>query len=140
MSQKSLKRPRVAGLRTKGDARGFTLIETLIAIGLFSVVLLSSGQLLTTLARGGMHARTRTVMAFHMQSQIEQLHEGDYASVVSGSADTTLVNGTRIRAQWTVTQLVPGRLAQVDVTVKQVPAGPGGREQAARLFIANRNP
>lgn len=134
------KKPHEQATRQDLEGRGFTLVEIMVAIVLFSFVLLSTGGLITTLAGGGTHSRTRTNMAFHMQRQVELFHDMSYASLANGTADTTIANGTVIRAQWTVTQVVPGRLAQIDLTLRQVPAGPGGREQATRLFIANRDP
>ena len=132
--------PHEDAARPVRSVRGFTLIEIMVAIVLFSFVLLSTGGLVTTLAGSGTLSRTRTNMAFHMQRQVETFHEIPYTSLANGTADTTVANGTVIRAEWTVTQVVQGRLAQIDLTLKQIPAGPGGREQAARLFIANRDP
>jgi prepilin-type N-terminal cleavage/methylation domain-containing protein len=125
------------GVRTPN---GFTLIELAVTIVLLSVVLMAGGGLLMALSAGGQHSRNRTTATFHAQRHIERLYELDYANLASGQSDTTLANGSGIRTAWTVSQLVPGRLAQVDVTVRRIPGGPGGAEQAMRLFIANRNP
>jgi hypothetical protein len=115
-------------------------VELVVTIALFSIVLMAGGGLLMALSTGGQHSRNRTTATFHTQRQIERLYELDYANLASGQSDTTLANGSLIRTAWTVTQIVPGRLAQVDVTVRRIPSGPGGAEQAMRLFIANRNP
>lgn len=119
---------------------GFTLIETAIGLVLFSVVLLAAGGLITTLAVSGLDSRTRTAATHHLQSQIERLYELDYAALANGTADTLLPNGSRLRASWEVTEVVQDRLARVDVTVQQLPTGPGGRETGVRIFIANRDP
>jgi len=122
------------------DTRGFTLIEVGVAVTLFSIVLVAAGGLVTALSTGSRYSNVRTTGTFYMQRQIERLYELDYPNLAAGQADTTLANGQVIRAAWTVTQLVPNRLSQVDLTVRGLSPMPGGQEQAVRLFIANRNP
>ncbi len=124
----------------RAATRGFTLVELGVAISLFSIVLLAAGGLVTTLSLGTRHSSIKTTGTFHMQRQVERLYELDYANLATGQADTTLANGQVIRAAWTVTELVPGRLAQVDLTVRALTRAPGGQERAVRLFIANRDP
>lgn len=120
--------------------RGFTLIEVSVAVALFSIVLLAAGGLITAMSAAAKHSRVKTTGTFHMQRQVERLYELDYANLVTGQADTTLANGQVIRAAWEVNEIVPDRLAMVDVSVRTVSAAPGGQERAVRLFIANRNP
>lgn len=119
---------------------GFTLIEVGVAVALFSIVLLAAGGMLTTLSTGGSHTRVKTTATFHMQRQVERIYETDYATLASGQADTTLANGVVIRAAWVVTEPVPDKLKQADLTVRTLTNTPGGQERAVRLFIANRNP
>jgi len=119
---------------------GFTLIEVGVAVALFSIVLLAAGGMLTAITTGSTHSRVKTVGTFHMQRQVEQIYETDYATLASGQADTTLANGVVIRAAWTVTEVVPNKLKQADLTVKTLSNYPGGYERAVRLFVANRNP
>ncbi len=126
--------------RRRLPSRGFTLIEVVIAIMLFSVVLIAAGGMIMTLARGAAYSGTRTNTALHMQRQIERFRTLDYANLGSASADTTLPGGAQIRAEWTMSELVPGRLAQIDLAVYRTPSGPGGSRHAVRLFIANRAP
>jgi prepilin-type N-terminal cleavage/methylation domain-containing protein len=122
------------------DPRGFTLIEIGVAVSLFAIVLIAAGGLLSALSSGSRHSNVKTTGTFHMQRQVERLYELDYANLANGQADTTLANGQVIRAAWTVTELVPMRLSQIDMTVGSVSAMPGGQERAVRVFIANRNP
>lgn len=123
-----------------GAAGGFTLIEVGVAVALFSILLLAAGGMLTALSSGGTHSRVKTTGTFHLQRQVEQIYETDYATLATGQADTTLPNGVVLRATWTVTELVPNKLKQADVTVRTLSNVPGGEERAVRLFLANRNP
>ncbi|MFV1986407.1 MAG: prepilin-type N-terminal cleavage/methylation domain-containing protein [Gemmatimonadota bacterium] len=134
-----MNRPGPCGSR-RCDAAGFTLIEVAVAMALFSITLIAAGGTLTALGSAGRYGRVRTTAVLHMQRQAEQLYELDYAALAGGQVDTLLDNGTTLRAEWTAQELVPDRLMQVDLRVFQTPRGPGGRERAVRLFIANRNP
>lgn len=136
---KSLQRASMTARRRTGQA-GFTLIELAIATVLFSVILLTAGGMILAVAGGNAYGSTRTTGAFHMQQQVERFREMPYTSLANGTADTVFANGARIRAEWQVSELVPGRLAQVDLRVLRIPTGPGGQERAVRLFIANRDP
>jgi prepilin-type N-terminal cleavage/methylation domain-containing protein len=135
-----MKRPRRWVTSRRAEERGFTLIEVAVAMALFSITLIAAGGTLTALGSAGRYSRVRTTAVLHMQQQAEQLYEIDYAALASGQVDTLLNNGTTLRASWTVQELVPDRLSQVDLRVFQTTAGPGGREHAVRLFVANRNP
>ena len=126
--------------RVRSDSRGFTLVEVGVAVSLFSIVLVAAGGLVTAMSTSSRYSNVRTTGTFYLQRQVERLYELDYANLANGQADTTLANGQVIRAAWTVSQLVPNRLSQVDLTVRGLSAMPGGRERAVRLFIANRNP
>lgn len=121
-------------------SEGFTLIEVGVAVALFSIVLLAAGGMLTAISSGSTHSRVKTTGTFHMQRHVEQVYETDYATLSSGQADTTLANGVTLRAAWTVTELVPNKLKQADLTVRTLSNFPGGYERAVRLFVANRNP
>lgn len=129
-----------SGRSRRPGTGGFTLIELGVSIALFSIVLLAAGGLITALSVGTRHSAVRTTATFHMQRQIERLHELDYDDLAAGQADTVLANGQVIRATWTVNELVPDRLARIDVTVGSVGVMPGGTQRAVRLFIANRDP
>jgi len=124
----------------RSDSRGFTLVEVGVAVSLFSIVLVAAGGLVTAMTTSSRYSNVRTTGTFYMERQVERLYELDYGNLASGQADTTLANGQVIRAAWTVTQLVPNRLSQVDLTLRGLSPMPGGRERAVRLFIANRNP
>ena len=109
-------------------------------MALFSIVLLAAGGMLTAISSGSTHSRVKTTGTFHMQRQVEQIYETTYGALASGLADTTLANGVVIRATWTVTELVPTKLKQADLTVRTLSNFPGGYERAVRLFVANRSP
>jgi len=126
--------------RVRSDSRGFTLVEIGVAVSLFSIVLVAAGGLVTAMSTSSRYSSVRTTGTFYLQRQVERLYELDYPNLTGGQADTALANGQVIRAAWTVTQLVPNRLAQVDLSLRGLSPMPGGRERAVRLFIANRNP
>lgn len=131
----------VTGARAlEARQNGFTLIEVGVAVALFSIVLLAAGGMLSAISSGSTHSRVKTTGTFHMQRQVEQIYETDYATLATGQADTTLANGVVLRASWTVSELVPNKLKQADLTVRTLSGFPGGQERAVRLFVANRNP
>lgn len=135
---------RTGAARRRGPRRrgseGFTLIEVGVAVALFSIVLLAAGGMLTAVSTGASPSRVKTTGTFHLQKQVEEIYETDYAVLATGQADTTLADGVVLRAAWTVTELVPNKLKQVDITVRALSNMPGGQERAVRLFVANRNP
>lgn len=119
---------------------GFSVIEAVVALAVFSLILLALGGVVGGVAGGAAYSRARTDLSFHMQEQVERLRNTPYANLASGSATSAPSSGVTYQADWTVTSLVPDRLARVDMRVYRTPAAPGGTERAVRLFIANRNP
>lgn len=122
-------------------AEGFTLIEVLLALAIFTLALTGIGSTQTMLTRTSEDVRTRTEAAFFLQEVAEGARVVPYAALVTGSATRNIGGGVTLRADWTVTEPVVGKLKRADVTVIRQPSlSSGDAERAVRIFLANRNP
>lgn len=119
---------------------GFTLVEVIVAMGIFSVLLVGTAAMIATLARGNAYGEMRSRSTYLIQEQIEQFHNTPFNQLSNGSREQALPSGAKIRVQWAMVSVVPGRLFRADVTVRRVPSGPGGTERAVQVFLANRAP
>jgi len=119
---------------------GFTVIEVLIAMTIFMLVLVGLGGVMIGLGRVGRDTRTRTESALFMQEVLEDARVVQYANLVTLTRTKSIGGGVTLQANFTVTEVVSGRLKQVDVRVQRIPANPTSAERAVRVFYANRDP
>ena len=119
---------------------GFTLIEMIIAMTLLTIVVAGMAGLMTGTMRGDRNSDARTGISFFAQQKTEELHGVVYDSIQSGTDSRNVAAGVSVKATWTVTELVPNALKQVDMRVVRLPAGDGTDERAIRMYIANRDP
>ncbi|MFQ5745620.1 MAG: prepilin-type N-terminal cleavage/methylation domain-containing protein [Gemmatimonadota bacterium] len=133
---------RLHGLRrTTRDGRGFTLIEVMVSMVIFAILVTGVAGIMMGIVRADRNSTTRTSSAFYMQELIEDARILDYAALASGNGTRSIGGGASLRADWTVTEIVAGKLKQVDFKVRRIPPlGNGDAERAVRLYIANRNP
>ena len=87
---------------TKGDSKGFTLVEVLIAIFVLAVALLAMAQMQIMAIRGNTFANKTTTAVTLAQDKLEELRGLSYSSVVSGSDSS----GAYTR-EWTVDDDTP---------------------------------
>ncbi|MFQ5890353.1 MAG: prepilin-type N-terminal cleavage/methylation domain-containing protein [Gemmatimonadota bacterium] len=120
---------------------GFTLVETMIAIVVLTFVVIGTGGVLSELVRIDRGSRTRTESAFFMQQILEDARSVPYAHLTSGRRTKDIGGGVTLEATWTVTEVVLGKLKQMDFRLRRVPPGPSSStEVALKLFYANRSP
>ncbi|MBI2369223.1 MAG: prepilin-type N-terminal cleavage/methylation domain-containing protein [Deltaproteobacteria bacterium] len=102
--------------RPGAGERGLTLVETLVALSLLTVVILGTlagaGTLARSNAQGGKIAQA-TLLA---QEKIEELKAGGYTAITSGS-DTVTSGSTSFSRSWTSTTGALANTKQVAVTV-----------------------
>jgi len=84
--------------------RGFTLLETLVALGLFAIVLASLTPLLITTIQANARASRITKATCLAQDKLEVLRNTPYAAITSGSDTVAEGGSTKAYARsWTVT-------------------------------------
>jgi len=83
----SLAGPAQAAWAARANAAGFTLVEVLVAIGLFVVIALGIAQLSATATRAARGARERTMAAILASAKLEELRtlEWTYEAPVAGA-------------------------------------------------------
>jgi prepilin-type N-terminal cleavage/methylation domain-containing protein len=113
---------RRAGLAQRS---GFTLIEVLGALVVFSLAVLMATSLTSALAVQMRYSSIRSELASRAQSRLDSVAILPYDSVDVGSlADTLLIQGSAYRHTLTVLQLEP-RIREVQVSLAPLsPPGP----------------
>ena len=92
--------------REKRDSRGFTLIEVLIAIAIFSVGILAVGAMQMNAVNTNTGARIHTEEATWVADQIERLTALNYDNADLTAGDHAVVQGP-YTVSWTVTDDSP---------------------------------
>ena len=101
--------------------KGFTLIEVLVALGIFGVALVSLPPLLMTTVKANGQARRMTTATSLAQDKLEAIRNTPYAAVTSGQ-DQVVESGTASTylRNWTVTTGPTATTKKVTVTVSWV--------------------
>ncbi len=116
----------------RGDG-GFTLVEVLVALAIFSLAALALLRLQGASLTGAARLDERTVAAIVAKSVAVEAMTDDPAPAF-GSASGEVVNaGRRWRWSRTVAKLPDTRLARIDIRV-----GPAGGGTAASLTLVRR--
>lgn len=100
------------------SARGFTLVEALVAIVILVVGVLGAASLTGALMQSNRDATDRTRALELVRHKVEQIQSQGYYDVVTGS-DSRAVGGVTFTRSWTVTPDSPIaglRDVQVNVT------------------------
>lgn len=104
---------KVAALKfIQDDEKGFTLIETLVAMGIFSIVMLATATMLFTGMSASASGNNRTIASSVAQKYVDNLMTMPFANIANytptlatdtaaGRLDT--VDGRSYRTRWTVT-------------------------------------
>ena len=102
--------------QAKINNRGFSLIEVLIAVGIFSIGLLGIGTLLIASTNGNATARRVTESSSWAADRIEQLLIVPYDDLASSAEDET--EGS-YSISWVVTDDTPvDNVKSIDVTIR----------------------
>jgi prepilin-type N-terminal cleavage/methylation domain-containing protein len=111
--------------RADPERSGFTLIEVLGALVVFSLAVLMATSLTSALALQMRYSSIRSELASRAQNRLDSLAILPYDSVDVGSiADTLLIQGSAYRNTLTILQLEP-RVREVQVSLAPLsPPGP----------------
>jgi prepilin-type N-terminal cleavage/methylation domain-containing protein len=114
---------------------GFTLIEVMGALVVFSVAVLMATSLTTSLAARMRYSAMRSEITSHAQSGLDSIAILPYDSVDVGSVEETLViQGSTYRKTLTVLQIEP-RVREVQVSLAPL-APPGPQYQVVTYVVA----
>jgi prepilin-type N-terminal cleavage/methylation domain-containing protein len=107
------------------DRNGFTLIEVLGALVVFSLAVLMATSLTSALAVQMRYSSIRSELASRAQSALDSVAILPYDSVdVGNTQDTVLIQGSAYRHTLTILQLQP-RIREVQVSLAPLsPPGP----------------
>ncbi len=104
---------------------GFTLIEVIAALVIFSLGVLMVLDLTGALSRQMRYAATTSVLVVRAQEQLDSLESLDFASLTVGTRlDTLTVEGVRY-GRVVAVSVVTGLLYQLDVSIAPITMGEG---------------
>lgn len=112
MAPQNLLRLRRALRRSSGSRRGYTLVEMLVAIMLFTIGLLAMAGTASLITVALAASRTRSVAAAVAESRFDRLRAQTCSAHTSGSAVTR-----GVREDWSVQQLARADDVTVVVTI-----------------------
>lgn len=95
---------------------GFSLIEVLVAIGIFSIAILGLAVGAITITRANKTSQFHTVGTNLAQDKLEQLKASAFAAVDAGGDVPPPVQGVAFTRNWTVTNNT-ATFKQINVTV-----------------------
>jgi prepilin-type N-terminal cleavage/methylation domain-containing protein len=97
---------------------GFTLLEVLVALGLFAIAVGSLPALLITTVRANVHASRITEATDLAQDKLETIRNTPYAAVTSGTDTLTVTGSTKVYVRsWVVTAGPTATTKKVAVTI-----------------------
>jgi type IV pilus modification protein PilV len=101
----------------KANTEGFTIIEVLVAMGIFTVAILGVAISATSVIKANQVSYSTTIATNLAQDKLEDL-KANPASVASGSESSIPVSGETFSRTWTVTANSPVTgVTKIDVTV-----------------------
>ena len=103
--------------RIKNQA-GFTLVEVLVAMGIFTVAILGLAISATSVIKANQTSLVQTTAANLAQDKLEELKSKTSANITSGGPTAYTINGESFTCSWTVTSGSPvSGMKRIDVTV-----------------------
>jgi type IV pilus modification protein PilV len=101
----------------KANAKGFTIIEVLVAMGIFTVAILGVAISATSVIKANQVSYSTTIATNLAQDKLEDL-KANPTSVASGSESSIPVSGETFSRTWTVTVNSPVTgVTKIDVAV-----------------------
>lgn len=116
------------------NAKGFSVVEVLVAASILAVVLLAIGSLFSTAYSNVGYGGRRTVALAMANQKMEELRDGIFPPSTAGSPET--INGLYTRS-WTVTVTgAPSQVATTTVTVSWPDAAGGTKQLSLTSMMA----
>ncbi len=98
-------------------ATGFTLIEILIALVIFSISILAFAGLTVTATRTGSYGGRMTEAVTFAQDKLEELKANSWEKIVSGGDQETGPTGINYTRNWKVLEKETRNLKTVSITI-----------------------
>lgn len=96
---------------------GFTLIEILIALVIFSIGILAFASLTVTSTRTGSYGGRMTEAVTFAQDKLEELKTNSWGNIVSGADQKTGPTGISYARNWKVLEKETRNLKAVSITI-----------------------
>ena len=96
------------------DRRGFSLVEVLVATSLFAITMTAVVTTMLTASRLGQSARNRLEALHHARASMEQLYGSSFSDPDLAEGTYVLSRGG-LRGEYTVTELSPGPIKQIEL-------------------------
>jgi len=112
-----LKNSRTIVMNFLKKSAGFTLIEILIALVIFSISILAFAGLTVTATRTGSYGGRMTEAVTFAQDKLEELNANSWEKIVSGADQKTGPTGINYTRNWKVLEKETRNLKTVSITI-----------------------
>jgi type II secretion system protein I len=104
-------------MNSQKKSAGFTLLEILIALIIFSIGLLALTSLTVTATRTGSYGGRMTEAVTFAQDKLEELKTNSWDNIVSGADQKTGPTGVNYTRNWKVLEKETQNLKTVSITI-----------------------
>lgn len=140
MKNQPHKQAKATGKRVAHNARGFTLLETSIALVVMMVVALGAASLFMYAVGANTTARDRELSRAVAQQQLERLRNASFSNLettvanTGGSAKTVESGGRQYLVTTAIAETVAGDASRKTITVQVTPRGSTATTGIQRIF------
>jgi type IV pilus assembly protein PilV len=109
--------PKIIVINFLRKSAGFTLLEILIALIIFSIGILALTSLTVTATRTGSYGGRMTEAVTFAQDKLEELKASSWGNIVSGGDQKTGPTGVNYTRNWKVLEKETRNLKTVSITI-----------------------
>jgi type II secretion system protein I len=114
---RTLRMPKMAVMNFQKKSAGFTLLEILVALIIFSIGILALTSLTVTATRTGSYGGRMTEAVTFAQDKLEELKTNSWEKIVSGTDQETGPTGITYTRNWKVLEKETRNLKTVSIRI-----------------------